>query len=417
MKKNKIQNINFCKKCLYSSLHPLGIIIDENGVCSGCKIHEEKDIIDWKKKWQELNKIANSYKLKKQNFYDCIIPVTGANDSFYTVHVAKNLLKMNPLLVCYNKYWNTPLGIKNLSTLRIKFNCDIIFQNVNPIKVKKITKATLYKLGSIYWHSLSGHSVFPVQISIRYKIPLIIWGAHQGLEQVGMYSHHDNVEMSRRYRKDHDLMGLEAENLISSSDNLTEGDVFQYFYPDDYELNKVGTRGIYLGNFLRWDVKKQHEKMIKYYNYKTCKTNRTIDCYDYVDSFNYMNLHDRIKLYKHGYSKITDQLCREIRFKRIDRNSALNIAKQYEKKKSLYEKNFCEWLNIDQNSLNYHLDTFRNKIFWKQIDVTKWKFEGLSYLNKRIATKKKKLKLSYIKNSKIKVNAKYIIYGKGIKDF
>ena len=49
MKKNKIQNINFCKKCLYSSLHPLGIIIDENGVCSGCKIHEEKDIIDWKK--------------------------------------------------------------------------------------------------------------------------------------------------------------------------------------------------------------------------------------------------------------------------------------------------------------------------------------------------------------------------------
>ena len=386
-------------------------------MCSGCKIHEEKDIIDWKKKWQELNKIANSYKLKKQNFYDCIIPVTGANDSFYTVHVAKNLLKMNPLLVCYNKYWNTPLGIKNLSTLRIKFNCDIIFQNVNPIKVKKITKATLYKLGSIYWHSLSGHSVFPVQISIRYKIPLIIWGAHQGLEQVGMYSHHDNVEMSRRYRKDHDLMGLEAENLISSSDNLTEGDVFQYFYPDDYEINKVGTRGIYLGNFLRWDVKKQHEKMIKYYNYKTCKTNRTIDCYDYVDSFNYMNLHDRIKLYKHGYSKITDQLCREIRFKRIDRNSALNIAKQYEKKKSLYEKNFCEWLNIDQNSLNYHLDTFRNKIFWKQIDVTKWKFEGLSYLNKRIATKKKKLKLSYIKNSKIKVNAKYIIYGKGIKDF
>ena len=50
------------------------------------------------------------------------------------------------------------------------------------------------------------------------------------------------------------------------------------------------------------------------YNYKTCKTNRTIDCYDYIDSFNYMNLHDRIKLYKHGFSKITDQLCREIRF-------------------------------------------------------------------------------------------------------
>ena len=41
-------------------------------------------------------------------------------------------------------------------------------------------------------------------------------------------------------------MGVEAENLIETSDNLKESDIFQYFYPDDYELNKNGTRGIYL---------------------------------------------------------------------------------------------------------------------------------------------------------------------------
>ena len=128
-------------------------------------------------------------------------------------------------------------------------------------------------------------------------------------------------------------------------------------------------------------------------------------------------LHDRIKLYKHGFSKITDQLCREIRFNRIDRNSALKIARRYEKRKSLYEKNFCEWLNIDQKSLNYLLDSFKNKNYWKQIDVTRWKFEGLSYLNKKVVIKKKNLKLRYIQNSKIKLDAKYIIYGKGIKDF
>ena len=38
--------INFCEKCLYTSLHPLGVEI-ENGVCSGCK-HAEKYNIDWK---------------------------------------------------------------------------------------------------------------------------------------------------------------------------------------------------------------------------------------------------------------------------------------------------------------------------------------------------------------------------------
>ena len=415
MKKNN-QEIKFCKKCLYSSYHPLGIVIDDNGICSGCRVHEEKDTIYWPNRWKQLKKLIGQYKLKKQNYYDCIVPVTGAKDSFFTVHVVKNLLKMNPLLVYYNKYWNTPIGIKNLSTLRIKFNCDILFQNVNPNKVKKITKATLYKLGSMYWHSLAGSTVFPVQISVKYKIPLIIWGAHQGLEQVGMFSHYDDVEMTRRYRKNHDLMGVEAENLIETSDNLKESDIFQYFYPDDYELNKNGTRGIYLGNYIRWDVKKQHELMIKLFKYKTYSFNRTMDCYDFVDSFNYMNLHDKIKLYKHGFSKITDQLSREIRFKRIDRNTALKLVKKYEHNKPLFEKNFCEWLDINLESLNYLLDTFKNKKFWHQKDVTIWKFKGLSYQN-NFNFKKKISKLNYKNNSIINKDAEYIIFGKGMSDF
>ena len=32
----------FCKRCLYNSKHPLGLIIDGEGICSGCRIHEEK---------------------------------------------------------------------------------------------------------------------------------------------------------------------------------------------------------------------------------------------------------------------------------------------------------------------------------------------------------------------------------------
>ena len=45
------------------------------------------------------------------------------------------------------------------------------------------------EFGNMYWPVLAGHSVFPVQTSVRFKIPLIFWGAHQGLEQVGMFSH------------------------------------------------------------------------------------------------------------------------------------------------------------------------------------------------------------------------------------
>ena len=165
--------IETCKKCLYSTNHPLGLVIDSDGICSGCRIHEEKNTIDWDSKWELLKKLVKDYSSKKNN-YDCIIPVSGATDSYFIVYIVKEKLGLNPLLVTYNKYWNTPLGIRNLANLRIQFNCDILTQNVNPHSVKKIIKTTLRSFGSIYWHCIAGQTVFPVQTAVRKKIPLII---------------------------------------------------------------------------------------------------------------------------------------------------------------------------------------------------------------------------------------------------
>lgn len=208
------KNSNSCKRCLYTTRHPLGLTLDEEGICSGCRIHEEKDALDWAGRWKRLEDLVAPYRITNGKAYDCIVPVTGGNDSYFIVHLVKERLGLNPLLVTYNKYFNTPLGIRNLANLRIRFNCDIIYQNVNPESVKKITRTTLREIGSIYWPCIAGQTAFPVQTAVRYKIPLIIWGAHQGLEQVGMFSHEHEVEMSRRYRKDHDLMGYEADDLL-----------------------------------------------------------------------------------------------------------------------------------------------------------------------------------------------------------
>ena len=290
-----MNDIFLCKRCLYPSSHPLKITFNEKGICSGCIIHEEKDTLDWKYRLLKLQKIIKEYKTKK-NAYDCIIPVTGANDSYYTVHVAKNILKLNPLLVHYNKYYNTPIGIRNLANLRKKFDCDIYFKNINPKVIKKITQETMHMAGSVYWHCLAGHTVYPVQVARDMKIPLIIWGEHQGLQQVGMFSHKNEVEMTRRYRKDHDLMGFEPKDLIKVTNNLTMDDLHPYEYPSDKIINKIGIRGIYLGNYIRWDPIMQHNSMINKFGYLATKLNRTFDTYNYTDCFNYTNLHDFLKL-------------------------------------------------------------------------------------------------------------------------
>ena len=127
--------IKVCKRCLYTSIHPLNITFNDDGICSGCIIHEEKDKLDWEMK-KILKNILLDYKSKSGNNYDCIIPVSGARDSYFIVHTIKNIFKMNPLLVTYNKQYNTDIGIRNLANLRIKFDCDIFNMTVDPVSVK-----------------------------------------------------------------------------------------------------------------------------------------------------------------------------------------------------------------------------------------------------------------------------------------
>jgi N-acetyl sugar amidotransferase len=416
---NNDEKIIFCKKCLYNTAHPLGLTINERGICSGCEVHEEKYKLNWQERFKKLKKIVQMYKSKNKNNYDCIVPVSGGSESYWILHIVKNKLKLNPILVSYNKYFNTDLGIRNLSNLRIKFDCDILIQNVNPLSVKKITRTTFRNLGSIYWPCIAGQTAFPVQTAVDFKIPLIIWGSHQGTEQTGMFSHEHEVEMTRRYRKDHDLMGYEADDLLKFFDTLNEEDIWQYRYPDDLDLKKIGVRGIYLSNYIPWDPKKQDELMIKKYNFKTSKNHRSFDTYDHIDCYNYFDTHDLLKLYKHGYSKVTDHACREIRHKRLNKVDAHNLVLNYEQKPLKFKKYFCEWLNIEKNSYNFLMNLNKNKNYWKLLDWDKqtWSFNGWSKLRKISLIKLKNCEknLNFVYNDKLneKNKIKYYIIGKG----
>lgn len=360
--------MKFCKRCLYPESHPLNIVLDDEGICSGCRVHEEKFTLDWKTREQKLKTILEQYRSPSGLNYDCIVPVSGARDSYYIVHLLKNIYGLNPLLVTYNRHYNTSLGHRNFAYLKTKFNCDAMSMVVQPQKVKKIVQHTLEEMGSLHWHTLAGQSVFPVQVAVRFKIPLIIWGAHQGIDQVGMFSHADEVEMTRKYRKEHDLMGYEAENLLNAHSPLSESDLIQYFYPHDKEIEKVGVRGIYLGNYIPWDSKCQHEQMIKEFDYESAAQQRTFDTYNDVDCVHYSGLHDYIKMIKHGYGKVTDHASREIRWGRLTRKEGIDLVKKYQDIRPSDTALFTDWLGTSESELFSTLERFRNPRFWQKRD-------------------------------------------------
>ena len=92
--------MNYCKRCLYPDTKPQ-LVFDENGICSACKNHELKEKIDWKSKEKELKEILEKLR-SKNNYYDCIIPVSGGKDSHFQTYTIKEKFGLNPLVVNFH---------------------------------------------------------------------------------------------------------------------------------------------------------------------------------------------------------------------------------------------------------------------------------------------------------------------------
>lgn len=375
--------MNYCKRCLYPENHPLNIILDDDGVCSGCRVHEEKYILDWKEREKKFTKILDAYRDKSGNAFDCIIPVSGGKDSYFMVHVATKVYGLNPLLVTYNHEYNTKIGIRNLANLLTVFDCDYLNYTLDPDFIKKLTRHSLKKLGSMYWHVLAGMLTFPVQAAVKFKIPLIIWGVNGWSDQVGMFSHLDEVEMTKKVRKEHGLMGFDAEDMIDEGAGITRGDVQPFIYPFDDELERVGVKGIYLGNYIRWDSKKQHELMIELYGYETALQERTFNTYEDVDCFHSAGTHDYIKFLKYGYGKATDHAVREIRLKRMTREEGIEMVRTYDLKRPKDLDIFLKWIGMSEREFYACIDSHRDPRIWKKDKSGKWQLSDsvINHLN------------------------------------
>lgn len=357
--------MRYCSRCVYPETHPHLLTFDEQGVCSGCRVHEEKDSLNWEERFKILKQIAEKYRNKDGGNYDCIVPVCGGKDSFFITHIVTKVLGLNPLLVTFNEEYNTKKGIRNLANLITKFDCDHIQYTVDPTLIKRIAKVTMRKSGDMYWHCVAGTSVFPVQAAVKFEIPLIIWGAHPLSDSVGMFSHLDMVEMSKKVRQEHIMRTRDYRDLIGE-EGITERELAPFMYPSDEELERVGVRGIYLSNFIRWDAQKQHEDMINMYGYESGVQERTFNTYENVHCLYCDGVHDYLKFLKYGFGRATEHASRDIRLKRMTREEAIELTEKYDCKVPRDLKIFLEWIGMSENEFYECIDKFRDPRAWEK---------------------------------------------------
>ena len=175
-------SVTFCKRCTFASIAATPLTFNEEGVCSGCTNSERKRKINWERRKELFSELIEEYRGKYE--YDCILPVSGGKDSYFAAHIAKEF-NLNALMVTYHGNNYMEEGEINLNRMKDVFGFDHIIFKPSTDTLKKLNLLGFTVTGDMNWHNHAGLLTYPMQIAVKYKVPIVIWGDHGFTEQGG----------------------------------------------------------------------------------------------------------------------------------------------------------------------------------------------------------------------------------------
>ena len=367
-----MKKLNYCTNCVYP-VNAVNLNLDDEGVCTSCKTaiaFEKLNDAFWDERKTKFEKLISQYQKDDNSNYDCLIPVSGGKDSYYQAHVIASKYGLKPLLMTYHGNNYLPEGDRNRDLMRHVFDADHIVWGPSVDVLKKLNKLTFKMMGDMNWQNHCGIMSAPINLAVKFNIPLIIWG-ETNWDISGMYSPDDFVEFSARVRHEHDLRGYEWYDMTKHG--LKEKDMIWAKYPSDEDILEVGVRGIYIGNFFKWVPNKQTKLVMEKYNWKPSETpfERTYRTMSNLDDRYENGIHDLMKFIKFGYGRASDHASKDIRTGYMTRDEGIEMVRKYD---SVVSSDLYYWLDyVDMTEEEFWVtaDSFRDpRVWW--IENGKW---------------------------------------------
>lgn len=365
--------MQYCTRCVYPAASAAAIVFDDEGVCSGCRTHEEQTTVDWDAREELFRDLCDDYRSPDGSNYDCLIPVSGGKDSFYQIHLLTRVYGMNPLLVTYGENNHTDVGMRNIQRMRDVFGCDHYHFTASIETLRKLNRAGLKKMGDPDMHAHMGINAVPVQIAVHFNISLVIWGEHGFMNMGGMHSYKDMVEYTSKYRVEHLLRGFDWHDFVGVED-LQEKDLLWAKYPTDDEIERVDVRGIFISNFFGWNQAEHTQTMIDTYGFETnpIPFDRTYARDSNLNNIHDNGIHDYMKYVKFGYGRVTDHACRDIRNGVMTRAEGVEMVRQYDHVVPGDITRWLDYVGMRRNEFETIADTFRDSRVWVHNEYGDW---------------------------------------------
>lgn len=363
--------MKFCKRCIMPDTRPH--ITFNDGVCIACQNNEKKKTIDWNARYKELEAICDKYRRKNDGVYDCIIAVSGGKDSHYQVHVMKELMGMNPLLITVEDLFTmTEAGKHDIQNISEAFGCNVISFKPNRRAAKILARYMFENYGRPQWYVDRLLYTVPLYYAAALNIPFLVYGENVSYEYGGIDD--EETYSARRQVFNGVAPDMSLDELVAAGVPLDE---LAYLEAPSRELlDKLDP--IYLSYFVEWNSVKNYEfakrRGFKDLTHEWDRTNH-IENFNQIDSIGYL-LNAWMKFPKYGHAYATDYAARWVRYGILSREEAVRLAE--ERDHAIDPKiidDFCSVTGMSIEEFYIALDKLYNKDLFERNEFGQWRLK------------------------------------------
>lgn len=337
-----------CLRCVMPETQER-IVFDEKGVCGACRQAELKQTkIDWKEREKALVELIEQYRGKYA--YDCLIPFSGGKDSTFTAYILAKKYGLKPLLVSFDHGFLRPRILENRIKTIKKLGVDILTFRSNWKVVKKLMLESFKRKGDFCWHCHTGVFAYPMQIAVKFNIPLVFWGEPNAEYTSAYYSYDRPEEVDEARFKRLVNLGITADDMYNYlGGSVDKRDLDPYRYPSLKELKNIGYRSVCLGSYIPWDVPKQAELIRRELDWQWDIVEGIPEDYGYqkIECMLY-GMRDYLLFIKKGFGRTAHLVSMDIRNKKLSRQEGLKLAQEYDGKKPASMGWFLDKLGISE---------------------------------------------------------------------
>lgn len=361
--------VKFCQTCVMSNQRPR-ITFNELDICSACDFSSRKKEIDWVQRESELITLCDKFRSKSGD-YDVIVPCSGGKDGSYVAHQLKYKYGMNPLTVTWSPLKKSAIGMKNLDSF-IQSGFNHLQGTPDPKVTRKLTKLAFTELGDPFQPFIYGQSNFPLEISVRYEIPLVMYGENGEVEYGGDMK---NAEKPTREVSDHDnhyFSGLPPEFWLDHG--ITVQELRPFKSPEFSRIQENRTEIHFMSYYKYWDPQEnfyyaqQNTGFSPNYERSEGTYSKYASLDDEIDGFHYF-----LAYIKFGIGRATSDAAHEIRDGKITREEGIALVKKYDHERPRkYLNEFLEFCDITEVEVEEVINSWRSPHLWN-FEAGEWK--------------------------------------------